>query len=380
MTLEAFVDAVRSVVRDELAGLGVCTFARVKAVDDRRQRVTVELKNDPGWVDNDIPLVAPGAPQDGVGDVPGIGAGDEVLVVFSADDVAGMTDRRGPTPDARRSDRHTNAVALPLGAYADSDTVPDHAPGERIIAHPNGAMIRMGPPGSDDLTLEHPEGVQVRLDSDPAPESGSAGASANPRESPPRHEGVGDLQHGTGAGVTVGSHGVALTPGDTDGAVDAGGYGYGGYDRGAYGGGGRQQGVSSHRSHNDPWRTELAGDPERSYEGHRHLVPQSGGGYAMTGPPLSMRETFAWFCVEANYSQLVNSDALSLQDARGFYEAWVAWLEDTVGHGLDPAHGPRNPDTTGWPYPEPVPTPGERDAFHPDGYDEGAYGAGPYGE
>lgn len=440
MTLDAFADAVRAVVRDELAGLGVCTFARVKTIDHDTQSVAVSLKNDPDWIDGSIPLVAPGPPggDDSPGDIPGVHPGDEVLVVFSADDVAGMTAHRGPTPDAGRDARHANAVALPLGPYNGDDAIPDHEPGERIIAHRNGTMLRMGPRGSDDLRLDHPDGMAVRLNSELPP-----GDTTDPRESPPGESGYAELTHPSGVGVTVSDHGVAITPGDTDDGAAGGGYGYGGYGEAAYGAGGRQQGVTTHRPHNDPWRVEMTGDPDRPAEGHRHSVagqpaashhtasgdgettsftvghslgvvpatvnvtprsedamadhyvgettasevtieyagPPPGGtdnlswdvwvqspdAVGVSGPPVPMREVFARFCVDAEYEAVVNSDATELQDARSFYHAYLAWLETQMGTTLDPAYDPTNPDAGGdWPYPEPVPTPADRDSFSPN--------------
>lgn len=372
---EAFTDAIRDVIRDELAGLSVSTFARVKAVNDADQRVTVELKNNPAWVDDNVPLVAPNA-ADGSGDIPGVTPGDEVLVVFSADDTGALTGRRGPTPDADREDAHGNAIALPLGAYTDADDVPDHEPGERIISHENGAMIRMGPTGTDDLRIEHPSGMEIKLNSDPATTAENDTAGDTPRDSPPTTEGVAELKHPTGVGVTVSTDGISITPGATDGAPE-GGYGYDAYNNGTYGGGGKQQGVTSHSKQNDPWRVELAGDSRtREEEGHRHLIPRGDGTYAITGPPLPNRRLFEWF---ANRYEELENTGYGTDRGQGFYRNWLRWLEQQTGETHDPDLTGGD-TTTDWPYPEPVPDPEDREQFHEDGFGMGGFDDHAYGE
>jgi hypothetical protein len=372
-----FADAVREVVRDELTGVSICTLAVVKSVTETDQRVTVSLDNDPAYVDDDVPLLASLA-GDGHGDIPAVTPGDKVLVVFTADDVTAMTQTPGTSPEAPREKRHTNAVALPFSPYHDSEQVPAHDPGERVIAHPNGTTIRMGPPGSDDLSLSHPSGMSISLDSDPDDSDIDNDSDQHRRESPPGASGGIHATHPSGVGLTVSEHGVAVTPGDAKGEP-SGGYGAGGYDAGTYGGGGGgDHGVFTHRQQNNPWRVEMAGDADRGIDGHRHLVPQGDGTYAMTGPPLPMRKTFEWFC--ARYEELANRSAPSLQDARSYYRRYRDWLADQTNAILDPIVSGTNPDDDeGWPYPEPVPTAAERDEFAPTGYGDGGYGGGEYG-
>lgn len=283
MTEESFPEAVREVVRDELGGVSICTFAVVKSVSHTDQRVSIELVNDPGYVDGDVPVVAPGT-----ADVPGVTPGDEVVVIFTADAVTEMTARPGTVPEAGRDGSHTSAIALPLHPYNASESVPDHEPGERVLAHDNGAMVRFGPNGEPDLRVDHPSGVELSVDSEQAPDGtgdgfgtgvfGSGAFGDRPpgqRESPPRHAGVAEVSHPSGVGVTVGKHGVSLNTGDADSASGpTGGYGYEGFDAGEYDGGGESpQGVTTTGKQNDPWRVEVAGSPDRPEEGHRHELP-----------------------------------------------------------------------------------------------------------
>lgn len=435
---DEFPEAVRAVVRDELAGLGICTLGQVTEVEAGDQRVGVELVSDPKWRDDAIPLLAPGAPGgDGVGDIPGITPGDEVLVVFTADDVTEMTNRRGTVPETSRRGGHRDVFAVPLGPYMDSDTVPDHEPGERIIAHPNGTMVRLGTDGQPDFRVSHPTGVEIAVDS-----------PADARDESPQTPGEATMTHPSGVGVRATRDGVEVVPGHGGGAA-ARGFGAQAYGEGEWQADASEQGVQTYREHGDPWRVEAFGDPDRPEEGHRHrvagtaveatqvtasgdgstttftlthglgsvpasvvvtpasraastshyvdrtsltastvdvvyasappagtgnlawdvvAVPAPGDATAITGAPLAMRELFAWFCVDANFSSLVNSDAPAMQDAQSFYTAYRDWLASETGMSLAPNLPRLGGDAvlaTEWPDPEPVPDAATRDSFSP---------------
>lgn len=361
-------EMVYDIVQHSQQALTTIEVGILRDYDPDTMRGIVAVKDEPS-VKGELPIQASLA-GNGYGDIPALSPGDtEGLICYSLD-AGRLTDtlssRGATTPhndtQARQHDTlsQMDGVFIPGAVYTNDDTIPDHTPGERLISHPNGTVIRMTPDshGEPDFRIEHPSGATLELDGEDIPDE-----DPDPREVPNSHEGFARLEHSSGAGVLVHDDGIALERG-----TGGNGYGEGGYNEGGYGEGDVNHAPPTVGVVSDPWRVELTGE-----FGHVHRVQNPDGTYSVTGPPVSHREMFEYYL--SDEANITNLDAPVVQATQSYLYDYLGWLESEMATTLDPG----DTEHHGWPSPEPVPDASERRSFEPAGFGEEGFGDAGFG-
>lgn len=154
-------ELIRSYIDEESRSLYTLEFGIVEEVDEANRRALVSLKTDEDALIDDVPIAAPFA-GDGYGDIVPIVPGEtEGLLLFNMSPLDEILTERGHID--QMEDRHhslQDAIFFPQVFY-DTDTIPNHDPGERLIAHPSGSLFRMRPNGA--IRLESSSGSYIQV-------------------------------------------------------------------------------------------------------------------------------------------------------------------------------------------------------------------------
>ncbi|WP_158058259.1 hypothetical protein [Halorussus halophilus] len=174
---------LREYVADELRGVYTVSMVVVESVDDERRRCTVSFKRDENVLVDEVPIAATFASGDGYGEIAPIQQGDEGFVLHTKEPLDELLIQSGHREISyeQRQFAPQDAVFFPC-VWNEKDTIPDHEPGEYLIAHAD-SVIRVKPDGTVSLadetgqqlrldpetketTVSHPSGQTIRLKSD----------------------------------------------------------------------------------------------------------------------------------------------------------------------------------------------------------------------
>jgi hypothetical protein len=151
---------MRRFIQEELTGMYTISMVIVESVDHEARRAEVSFKYRRNIIIDNVPIASPFV-------------GDDAGVIFPVeqDDEGFVLHNRNPMTDGLEnlghlestSDRRftvEDAVLFPL-IWNDELTVPDHEPGEFLIAHDSGTMVRIKPDGTAEAV--HSNGNVIRL-------------------------------------------------------------------------------------------------------------------------------------------------------------------------------------------------------------------------
>lgn len=151
---------LRDYIRDELSGTYTVSMAIVKEVDTAARTCEVSLKYENKVLINEVPIASPYVGDD-YGAVFPVSSGDEAFVLHNRRPISvGMAERGPIEQDSDRRYTLEDAVLFPLVWNGDL-TIPTHDPGELLIAHESGSIIRMKPDGT--TAIEHENGNVIRM-------------------------------------------------------------------------------------------------------------------------------------------------------------------------------------------------------------------------
>lgn len=346
---EQLREKITQLIRYELQGLPTASLGRIKSLDEDTRRATIETVPD-GTTETNVPVAAPFA-TDGAGDFAPLNP--EVtdspvrgVVLYLHHPLEPQLGADSYQYDGQREADEENAIFLPAMLWFDTDTVPDHDPGERRIQNANGNAVRM-----DDETagVEHTLGAFARTAGNPEPEYDESpfdeGFKAErdededfrefdePVETEPVDAERTDWPEGKDgeswfeAGHTPAGRDLTITR--RGAAFEA--------DRG------QEMAVGAL---NDGERKPLSGPHQ-----HFHPIYHGDGSVSLAGPPLSFREFIAWMTDPEKRRKLRNPDAYGAP--RQYAQNYLEWLEAETGEAIDPS----NPSD--WPDPQPMPDPEE---------------------
>lgn len=139
------VDTIRQFIQTELRGINTISMARVQEIDDQR-RATVSLKRSDQILIDNVPVASIWA-RDGAGVVVPVERGDEGLLLHAKEPLKKQIQERGEQPpESEQRFELESAVMMPM-LWLDSDSVPDHAPGELAVVHESGTELRLDDEG-----------------------------------------------------------------------------------------------------------------------------------------------------------------------------------------------------------------------------------------
>ena len=343
------VDQIRGQFADQLTGIYTFYPVCVEEYDHDTQRVTLTLTDQPEVTLSDVPVTTPHAGS-GVGEIypiePGVTRG---FAGFSKIPLDEILDERGASYEhAVTRDRQfdvEDAIFLPAQHWFGDDDVPDHQPGDRLIAHPTGTIFRIHE-ATGDVDLLHPTAGEIRLRTTPPYKDGEFEMEdvLNAPTFPDPATGYLNLTHPSGAELSVSEAGVAIQHGENEKS--------------------QQIGRFTEGAPNDPRHVNHAD--------HRHLVPKADGTYELTGPPIQHRELFQYFLGDAS-ADVQNRDAPEFETVEETLAAYLAWVESMTGQTVDV----NAPETVPDPLPLPDaetrrefdPTPERVDSFETGGLD-----------
>lgn len=152
---------VRDYIRDEQRGIYTMLLAVVEAVDEETRRCEVSLKDDENALVDNIPIASSYA-GDGYGEVVPISPGDEGILLCMKDPSEELfSDTGHQTVLKHRQHSFQDAVFFPR-IWFDTQTVPDHQPGEYLLAHESGSLFHILPNGA--IRLVHQSGNVIQMD------------------------------------------------------------------------------------------------------------------------------------------------------------------------------------------------------------------------
>lgn len=320
---------IRQYIRDELHGTYTILFAIVEEVDEDNRRIEVSLKDKEGALVDDVPIASPYA-GDNYGEIYPIEPGDEGLLLVSKEPLDDMLAEKGfvDTP-YQRQHSFQDGVFFPR-VWFDSETVPNHDPGDYVLAHESGTNIWIQQNG--DYLVEHPSGMSfeigqnegrtgehmrfedgagslVELDNNPEPHDGLL--SDHNIEWPDEHL---RIAHND-ISLTMTSDGMHIGTIEDDLDSDP-------YQR-------PEDTRSAHGELTNPYRVEM--------NDHRHLVPdETGDSFYLSGPPLNHRLLFDTLLGSTRTSQILNFNTPHVQDLVEYHENYHTWLESETGETLTP--------------------------------------------
>ena len=139
-------DTMRQFIEEELTGMYTVSMVMVESVDHQNRRCEVSMKYEEGVVMDSVPIATPFATNE-FGAVFPVESGDEGFVLHNRQPIDDGMEEVGHV--GQQSDRRfqvEDAILFPM-VWNDEMTIPNHDPGELLIAHKAGQIVRLKPDG-----------------------------------------------------------------------------------------------------------------------------------------------------------------------------------------------------------------------------------------
>lgn len=167
-----FEDTLREYIEEQIAGMYTISMVIVESVDHETRRCEVSMKFEENILWDNVPIASPYV-GDNHGVVWPVSQDDEGYVIHNRQPMSDGLEKMGHVE--QKSDRRfepEDAVLVPL-IWNDEQTVPNHTPGEMLIAHDTEsqsgkpAIYRMKPDGTIHLEAGEQSGATTEVDLKP---------------------------------------------------------------------------------------------------------------------------------------------------------------------------------------------------------------------